>query len=184
MTRQRKVDPDILEREYIYDSTNPPISITQLAERHDLARSGVAEKARKGRWFERRKEFRDQLGIKATEALGEEWVRFETATREKMMTIGIAYLAKFEKALAEDEIKVSTRDALGIMAMLRALTGDAATARVNGEEVDLIDPDSVALDPDTARRTLAAIERLEAGPDEPDDPADAEAERAAGTGAD
>lgn len=161
MTRNRKVDPEVLEREYIYDSGSPPISLTQLAERHGLARSGVADKAMRGQWFRKREEFRQQLGEKAVEKLGEEWVRFETAVREKVTAIGLKYLTKFEAAMDDPEFKVSTRDMLGIAAMLRAYIGDAAAAKTNGEEVALYDPDTADLDPAIARRVLA---ELEAGP--------------------
>lgn len=184
MTRARKFDWDVIEREYIYDSGTPPISLTDLAERHGAARSGLTEIARRGRWFERREEFRKMLGIKATEKLGEEWVRFETAVREKAMNVGLKYLEAFEKALADGEIKVNTRDMVAVAGMLRVLTADAATARTNGEEVDLIDPDTAVMDPDTARRALNALEAMEARRVGPGAVEDAEAERPSGTGAD
>jgi len=155
MTRNRKVDPEVLEREYIYDSGTPPISYTELAAKYGLARNTVAEKGIRGRWFERREEFRKTLGIKVTEALGEEWVRFETAAREKLMALGMTYVEKYAKALEDGEIKVSTRDMLGVAAMLRTLMGDAAAAKPT-EEV-LLDPDA-DLHPDVARRVLAALE--------------------------
>jgi len=158
MTRNRKVDPEVLEREYIYDSGTPPISYTELAAKYGLARNTVAEKGIRGRWFERREEFRKTLGIKVTEALGEEWVRFETAAREKLMALGMTYVEKYAKALEDGEIKVSTRDMLGVAAMLRTLMGDAAAAKPT-EEV-LLDPDA-DLAPDEARRLLAGIERVE-----------------------
>ena len=161
MTRLRKVEPEVLEREYVFDAANPPVSLTELAERHGLARSGVAEKARLGRWYERREEFRRQLGEKAVEKLGEEWVRFETASRERMLSIGLDYLNKYAEALTNGDIKVSTRDMLGVASMVRALIGDAAAAKTNGEEVALYDPDTTDLDPAIARRVLA---ELEAGP--------------------
>lgn len=172
MTRLRKVDPEVLEREYVYDAANPPVSITQLAERHGLARSGVAEKAMRGRWYERRQEFRQQLGEKAVEKLGEQWVRFETATRERMMSIGLDYLNKYAEALQNGEVKVSTRDMLGVAAMVRALLGDAAAAKTDGEEVALYDPDTTDLDPDVARRVLAALEPGPARPPEAPSPAE------------
>lgn len=179
MTRQRKVDPELLEREYIYDSASPPISLTGLAEKHGLARSGVAEKAIKGRWFERRNEFREQLGVKTTEALGENWVKFETATREKMMTLGLTYLDKYSDALESGEIKVSTRDMLGMAGMIRALIGDAS-AVAPGDEGGLLDPDAIDMSPDAIRAGLRRLELLEEGltsdrpePDTSPEPAEA-----------
>lgn len=162
MTRNRKIDPEVLEREYIFDSSTPPVSFTALAERHGLARNTVAEKASKGRWFERREEFRKQLGVKTVEALGEQWVRYETAMREKLMAVGLAYIEKYEQAMADGTIAVSTRDLLGVAAMLRTFMGDAAAAK--GTEEVLLDPDS-DLDPDEYRRAIAAIEQLESGSD-------------------
>lgn len=175
MTRARKYDPELLEREYIYDSATPPISLTGLSERYGLARSGVAEKALKGRWFERRTEFRQQLGVKTVEALGEKWVGMETATREKMMTVGLEYLDKYAAALDDGTIKVSTRDMLGIAAMIRTLIGDSAKA--TPAEEALIDPDATDLQPDDYRRALATIEQIESGiaADERDDVAEPEA---------
>lgn len=162
MTRNRKVDPLVLEHEYIYDSASPPISFTGLAERHGLARNTVAEKARLGRWYERREEFRRQLGVKTVEALGEQWVRFETATREKLMAIGLAYIERYAAALADPEFKVSTRDLLGVAAMMRTYLSDAAVAKTNGEEV-LLDPETADLDPAVARRVLRVLEAGEPG---------------------
>jgi hypothetical protein len=174
MTRQQKIDIAELEREYIFDASAHPVSFTQLAERHNVARNTVAERGTKGRWFERREEFRRQLGVKAVEALGEEWVRFETAIREKTTSVGLAYLERYEKALLAGEIPLNTRDALGVVAMLRTFAQDAAAATTNGEEVKLIDPDTHQLDPDTARRTLAALDAINARsePDAPEDPAE------------
>lgn len=166
MTRQRKVDPEVLEREYIYDSGNPPISYTGLAAKYGLARNTVAEKAIRGRWFERREEFRASLGMKVTEKLGEEWVRFETAAREKSMQVGLKIITKVEEMLDSGELKPTVRDMIAAASMVRQLAVDATAARVNGEEV-LLD-ENAPLDRDTALRVLAAIEqderaRLDAG---------------------
>jgi hypothetical protein len=161
VTRNRKIDPEVLEREYIYDAATPAISFTQLAEKHGLARTTVAEKAIKGRWFERREEFRRQLGIKATAALGEEWVRFETAAREKSMNIGMKVLDKFDKQLEDPDFKVSTRDMVAVAAMIRTLAADAALAK--GSEEVLLDPDTSDIHPDEYRRALGVLDRITAG---------------------
>lgn len=164
MTRNRKVDPDVLEREYIYDTANPPVSFTGLAERHGLARNTVAEKALRGRWFERRKEFRESLGVKVTEALGDQWAKLEAATREKLMSLGSTYLDQYLKKLMAEEIPLTTRDALGVASMMRTLMNDAANAKTNQDgEVSLHDPDTVDLSPDAYRRALETIERAERG---------------------
>jgi len=161
MTRNRKIDPEVLEREYVYDSGTPPISFSGLAEKYGLARNTVAEKGIKGRWYERRKEFREQLGMKTVEALGDQWVRYETAVREKAMVIAVEYLEKYAKALTDGEIKVGTRDMLGVVAMLRTLMTDAA-ARATTEEV-LLDPDTADLKPEHFQRAIDVLDRLELG---------------------
>jgi hypothetical protein len=174
MTRLRKYDPEVLEREYIYDSSQKGISITLLAEKHGMARSGLADMALKGRWYEKRKTFREQLGMKTIEALGEEWAQYGAAVREKMMTTAMTYLDKYTDALHDGTIKVNTRDMLGMAAMIRALIADAA-ATAPGEEA-LIDPDNVTLDPDDYRRALASIKQIEDGiADDRDDAAGLEA---------
>lgn len=163
MTRNRKVDPEVLRREYIYDTGNPPVSYTQLAERHGLARNTVAEKAIRGRWYELRQEFRENNAIKVTEALGDQWAKLEAATRDKLMSLGSTYLDQYLRKLQAEEIPLTTRDALGVAAMVRTLMNDAATnARTDGEVV-LHDPDTVDLTPDAYRAALDRIEQLERG---------------------
>jgi hypothetical protein len=183
VTRSMKVDPEQLEREYIYDAGTPPISFTDLAKHHGVARNTVAERGIKGGWFAKRKAFRESLGMKVTEAMGEEWVALEAAVRERLMTSGLNYLAQWEKKLAEGELPITTKDALGVAAMLRGLTKDGINGAVNPEgEIRTIDPDSERhLPPDEYRRALDAIRELEAGSNDPVDAPDAEASGAEGT---
>lgn len=174
MTKLRKYDPEVLEREYIYDSSQKGISISLLAEKHGMARSGLADMAMKGRWYEKRKTFREQLGMRVIDAMGEEWAQYGAAVREKQMAIAMTYLDKYSDALDSGEIKMNTRDALGMMSAIRTFVQDAA-ATAPGEEA-LIDPDAVTLDASEYRRALASIEQIEAGiADERDDAADLEA---------
>jgi hypothetical protein len=180
MTRNRKVDPAVLEREYIFDSSNPPVSISGLAEKYGMARSGIADKAMKGHWYERRIEFREQLGEKVVAALGDEWVGFETQTREKLMQVGLKYLDKYVAALDEGSVKPNTRDMLGIAAMIRTLLGDVA-ASPKGEEA-LIDPDTVDVSPEYYRQAIAAIEAAQLGSGEADAGPAGETEEAGPTG--
>ena len=70
MPKSPRKDPAVLAREYIYDASVPPISITALADKHGYARSHMADMARKGigltqpnggslkSWYEARKEVR------------------------------------------------------------------------------------------------------------------------------
>lgn len=183
MTRNRKVDPAVLEREYIFDSGTPPISLTQLSDKYGMARSGIADKARVGRWYERRIEFREQLGEKVVAALGDKWVDYETAQRQRMLDIAIKYMDKYAEALDSGEIKTTTRDMLGIAAMIRTLFTDVASSG-RGEE-ELIDPDSKPLDPDYYRRALTTVEALlESGGNGSVDAGEAAEAGASGTGED
>lgn len=178
MTRARKVDPAVLEREYIFDSGNPPVSLTDLADKYGMARSGIAEKARLGRWYERRIEFREQLGEKVVAALGDKWVEFETARREQMMNIAVKYLEKYAEALDDGEIKMNTRDMLGIAAMIRTLFGDIAS---NPREEALLNEEA-DLSPDYYRRALTVIEAELNRGDEPHDAGEAAEASTEGTG--
>lgn len=167
MTRNRLHDYEALKREYIFDPTpGRGISLTDLAEKHGMARSLLADRAVNERWYDQRTEFREQMGMKVVEALGENWVKFETATRQKMMDVGIKYLDKYAEALANNEIKVNTRDALGVASMLRTLVMDAASTPAPDES--LIDPENSHLDPEEYRRALRTIEQLESGQQQDD----------------
>jgi len=181
MTRQGKDDWEISRREYGYDSSPRGISYTDLAAKHGMQRSQLSDRAIAERWYEQRQEFRQQLGVKTVDALTEKWVGIETAQREKTMMLGLKYLDLYEKALEAGEIKVNTRDMLGIAAMIRAYMQDAAASRQPGEE-GLIDPDAVDLSPDALRAGLRRLELLEAGLDDDRSEPDAPAEPAAATG--
>jgi hypothetical protein len=160
MTRNRKADPAVLEREYIYDAGSPPVSLTELADKYGMARSGIAEKARAGRWYERRVEFRKQLGERVVAELGEAWVARETAQREAILQLGIDYIEKYREALDDGTIKVTTRDMLGVAAMVRTFMSDVAAGA--SREEGLIDPENVDLPPeDLARHALRVIEEQE-----------------------
>lgn len=137
-----------LRREYIY--SDPPLSISDLAEKYDLARSNVAQKATDGRWFEEREAFRAKLEGKVAEALAEKWVEAEIAFREKMLQSGSKYLDRWIAELEKEgsTIKANTRDMLGIAGMMRTLLVDVrkeatpATVLVDAEtgEVSFADP--------------------------------------------
>lgn len=118
MTRTRGIATDVLEHEYVY--SDPELSISDLAEKHGLARSGVAAKVKAGGWVEKRDEFRRQVTAKARDALAEKWASYETANREKLMTVAARYLDLYTEALDNGEIKVTTKDMLGIAAMQMA----------------------------------------------------------------
>src|ERR1700675_4349473 len=105
MTRARKVDPAVLEHEYVYDPNPKPVSITDLAARYGLARSGVADKAISGKWLAERQEFRSAVGMKVTEAMADEWAVYATAQRSKMVEVAVATLDAYQKRLEAGEIK-------------------------------------------------------------------------------
>ena len=182
MTKNRVVDIDELEREYIYDQGTPPVSFTDLARRHGVARNTVSVPGTKRGWYEKRKAFRVALGMKVTEAMGDQWVALEAALTERLMSSGLAYLSKWEKALADDKITVSTRDALGVAAMLRTLAKDKGAEIGPDDMPRFVGPeDEEQKDPDEYRRALEAIRRIEAGETESDDASDPEEASPAGT---
>ena len=126
MTRLRKGPGTAeLEREYLY--SDPPITLTDLADKHGLARSNVADKARIGKWYERREEFRRQLSEKAREILLDEFVEYEVANRKKLLDVAAKYFDKYVTALDSGEVKVNTRDMILVASMWRTLVGDLAS---------------------------------------------------------
>lgn len=173
MTRTRTIDWAAVEREYIYDANTPPVSFTELAERHGIARSNITDKGRIGRWYERREEFRKTLGEKTVAAMGDAWLQQEIARREQILAAGHAYVDRYIEALQNGDIKVSTRDFLGMVAMIRAFQSDIAAATPGG--TSLIDPDRTEMDPAEARRAIRLIESLTAQHEEEavDDTSDA-----------
>ena len=110
MTRNRKYDYELLKREYIYDSGHPPISYTDLAEKHGMPRSLVSDRGIREEWAKQREEFRKALGVKTTEAMVDEITKFQIALREKSIAAGLEYLDGYLVALRAGDIKYTTRD--------------------------------------------------------------------------
>jgi hypothetical protein len=170
MTRLRKSDPEALRQEYVY--ADPPISITELADRHGLARSGVADKARIGHWFKDREEFRNKVTTDVTAALAEKWAEFQVANYERLMKVAADYLDTYQKELAEGTIKVNTRDMLGIAAMMRTFLSDM-TKQPLDSGTTVIGPDGEEFSGTDAeaRSVIEEVKRLMAG-GKPDDAAE------------
>jgi len=174
MTRLRKGPSAAeLEREYVY--AEPPISITALADRHGLARSGVADKARIGKWYEKREAFRERLSERVTEALAEKWAETQVAVYERLMRVGIRHLDLYEEAVEKGEIKASTRDMLGVAGMMKSLLDDLAKRPVDVADPRLVNPDGDDFEGTEADAdaVIAQVKRLMAGgvPDAGTDPA-------------
>lgn len=158
MTRQVKgPGTDVLEREYVY--SDPPLSISDLAERHGLARSNVAAKATAGNWFQKREEFRRRLAEETRDALAEKWAEMDIAVHERAAKLAVKYFDIYEKALDSGEIKPSTRDMLGVAAMMRTYTQDMVEKPVSNV---VVDPQTGEIFDGTAEDARAAIEKVKA----------------------
>ena len=158
MTRQIKgPGTDALEREYVY--SDPPLSITDLAEMHGLARSNVAAKANAGNWFEKRQDFRRRLAEETRDAMSEKWAEMQIAVYERMGKLAVKYIDEYEKALDAGEIKVSTRDMLGVASMMRTLTGDMVDKPAANV---VVDPSTGDVFDGSAEDARVAIERVKA----------------------
>lgn len=161
MTRQVKgPGTDVLEREYVY--ADPVVSITELAERHGLARSNVADKARIGKWYEKREEFRRRLAEETRDALAEKWAEAQIALYERLAKTATKYLDLFDTALEAGDIKANTRDMIAIAAMMRTISTDmadrpAAVAQQGGES------DTFEGTAEEARAMIERIKRLQSG---------------------
>lgn len=166
MTRNRKVATDVLRREYIY--SDPPISISDLAEKYGLARSGVAEKAQRGdlidgaqvSWYQQREDFRAKLTAKVADALREKWAEAETEYREKLLKAGGQYLDRYVTKLEAGEISVNTKDMLGVAAMMRTLMADQ---KAQAPQTVVVDGEGEELDEDDARKVMEEARRLLTG---------------------
>lgn len=162
MTRQVKgPGTDVLEREYVY--ADPPVSISDLALRHGLARSNVADKATKGKWYEKREEFRRRLAEETRDALAEKWAEMQVAVYERLAKTAGSYLDLYEKALAAGDIKPDTKGMLGIAAMMRTLTTDMAKMPVSNQIVDPSTGDVFEGSADDARDAIEKVKALMAG---------------------
>lgn len=164
MTRARKADPALLEREYVYDSGNPPISITQLADNHGMARSNIADMARRGKWYEKRKEVRLTVGEKVLDAMTDRWAETQTVIRDRMLELSIKLLDQAEKAVAAGEIKITrVADIQSIVATARVLLGDQAVSEANKNGPTIIDMEAVVMDPQKMAEMLPLLKQLAAG---------------------
>jgi hypothetical protein len=157
----------MLRHEYIY--ADPPISITELADKHGLARSGVADKARIGEWYKARQEFRNKVSDRVTEALAEKWSEFQVANYERLMKVAANYLDTYQAELEAGTIKVNTRDMLGIAAMMRTFLSDM-TKQPLDSGTTVIGPDGEEFSGTDAeaRSVIEEVKRLMAG-GKPDD---------------
>lgn len=165
----RKFDPALLEREYVYDSATPPVSITQLADNHGMARSHLADMARRGKWYEKRKEVRLTVGEKVLDAMTDQWAETQTIIRNRMLELSIKLLDQAEKAVEAGDIKITRiADIATIVATARVLLGDQAVdeSRKNGPTI--IDMNAVDMDPAKMAEMLPLLKQLMAGK-EPDD---------------
>lgn len=160
MTRNQKVPTEVLRREYVFDSATPPVSITELADRHGLARSGVAAKATetKPTWYEQREEFRRQIGEKVIANMADDWAVIHKARFEKMVQAMTMTLDKYIERLNSGEVKPTTRDAVAVVAALRVLQADERAA-LTGES-ELIDPQTVEIDPGRMVELVPLLKRL------------------------
>jgi len=160
MTRNRVADWTALEREYIYAPISNPVSISDLAEKYDIARSGVARHAQDGKWYERRKEFESKVDQGVTDALAEKWAEIQAAHRERLLRAGSTYLDSWVKKLEAGEVEVNTKDALAVASMMRlefeAIRDDVTTPTV-------VSPTDGELSEADARTAIAEIKALMAG---------------------
>lgn len=166
MTRlQKGPGTDVLEREYVY--ADPPISITMLADKYGLARSGVADKARIGKWYEKREAFRQRLSDKTREALAEKWADMQVAVYERLLKSGMVYLDQYDAALEKGDIKPSARDMIAVGAMMKGLLDTMAQKPVADPTLVGADGEEFEGSPDEAREAIERIKQLMAGGDEP-----------------
>lgn len=159
MTRLRKgPSADALEREYVF--SDPIVSITQLADKYDLARSGVADKARIGKWYEKREIFRAKVADGVTDAMAEKWAEMQVGVYERLVQVSLKHLDLHEKALEAGEIKSNTRDMISVAGMLTTVLKE-----LSKKPLDVSDPRVVGDETSEAeaREMIEYVRRLTAG---------------------
>jgi hypothetical protein len=149
MTRQRKIDPAELEREYVFGTE----SLAELAARHGLSKSAVAGYAARGGWAEKRAAFTTSVQDRIREALASDWVAYEAQLRQKMVETSVRSLARYMQALDAGEIDISSRDAIAWIGLLRQLL-DELRPKEEQREPEL------EIDPETAARIVAQVDAL------------------------
>ena len=151
---------DVLEREYVY--SDPPLSISDLAEKHGLARSNVAAKANAGKWYEKRQEWQRRLKDETRNALAEKWAESQVALYERLAKTAIKYLDGYDAALEAGEIKHNTRDMIAIAAMMRTISTDMANRPVSNPVAE-DDDDTFEGTVEDAKAVIERIKRLRSG---------------------
>lgn len=170
MTRNPKVDWKTLEHEYVFDPNN--ISISELAAKHDIARSGVAQKMGIGKWYEKRLEYQKRVDASVVEAMGQKWAAMTVAIQEKVLRAAEATLDAYIKYIEEGVVKPDAKDAALMSQIIRTTLADIHNAAkpsalvVYGEAVEM-DPAVAADMLQTAKAALrqAGVLQLEAGED-------------------
>jgi hypothetical protein len=175
MTRARKSDPKTLFAEYVYAAecrcgpaplpTPRDISISDLAARHDLSRSTVADltidDGSGQSWFEARQRFQGTLQLNVASELADKWVQFETETREKMMQTAVASLDAYREAMANGTVKIQPRDAVLWVQTIRQLFDDIE--RLRDRETRTINGESVEMEAAQATTIIAEVKALLSG---------------------
>lgn len=165
MTRNRVADWTAIEREYIFDPSDPPMSISDIAEKYNVARSGVARRAGEKdssglTWYQRREEFRSKLTKGVTDALRQRWVETETSHRQRLLEAGSKYLDKWIASMDSPDFKTSTKDAMAVAAMMRVQFDDV---RNDIADPVVVSPTDGEIDLESAPQVIAEIKRLMAG---------------------
>lgn len=163
MTRNPSIDYVAAKREYIF--SEPPPTLSELAEKYQCSRAALAAKAAGEEggisWFQEREEFRRRLGKKTLEALADKFAAFEIEAREKQMQTANAVLDNFIEALTEGKIKITSKDAIE-WAKVQLDLFDAA--RNAGRHGDVIDGQAVEMTEYDAQKAYdEAMRLLDAG---------------------
>jgi hypothetical protein len=148
MTRLRKIDPEALEREYVFGQD----SLQDLAEKHGLSKSAVAGYASRGNWFEKRQQFKGALLDQVRAAIAEDWATFEAELRKRMLEAATQSLDAYVQALAEGKIELTGKDAIAWIGLIRSIVDELRPLEEDQPGEDL--------DPELAREILAKVDTL------------------------
>jgi hypothetical protein len=135
-----------------------------------MNRGHLADMARRGEWYDKRKQVRTTVGEKVLDAMTDRWAETQTLIRDRMLEMSVKMLDAAEHALAEGEIKITKpTDVATIIATMRVLLGDQAVDQARKDGPTVIDMEAVTLTPEKLAEMLPLLKKQLAAGKEADD---------------
>lgn len=144
--RPTKANYPEMEQEFVTSE----LSIREIARRHDLSWSTVAERAKREKWSDKRAAFRESINRRSYEKVIDRFSSDEAEIRAESVVVMRATLRRFAEQLRDKEINVSPRDAVAAVHALQLLLGEP-TSRAESKVIEF---STGGLDPGNLRELL------------------------------